>query len=131
MFEFAARVVLVAAVLVPGLAAADEKSAVAPSTPPPSPDVTAPAPGVAMNDHYLDQTLREMTSDIEGSDGRWLFTWFDVEMLMVSDEGADRMRVITPVGDADELGHLVSPRGDARAPGGVEQAGGHGGAHGT
>jgi hypothetical protein len=72
----------------------------------PSPDrPTGPASGVAMNNHYLDRTLRTMTDTIEGGDGRWLLTWFDIDLLVVSDEGADRMRVMAMVDDAEALNH--------------------------
>ena len=95
-------VITALATLVP-LAHAGDIAAKNPGTPPPTREASAPDPGVAMNDHYLDRTLRDMTSDVEGGEGQWLFTWFDVELLLISDEGADRMRVITPVGQADKL----------------------------
>ena len=64
---------------------------------------TGPAPGVAMNNHYLDNALHAMTDEVEGGEGRWLLTWFDVEMLVVSDENADRMRVMALIDDAAGL----------------------------
>lgn len=70
---------------------------------PPARDATGPAPGVAMNNHYLEGTLRSMTAEIEGGDGQWLLTWFDVEMIVISDENADRMRVIALIDGAAEL----------------------------
>ncbi len=72
-------------------------------TPAPTRDASGPAPGVAMNNHYLDATLRAMTDEITGSEGRWLLTWFDVEMIVISDETADRMRVIALIDGAAEL----------------------------
>ena len=69
--------------------------------PPPAP--AAPKPGVAMNNHYLEQTLRSMTSEIEGEPGRWMFTWFDTEMMLVTDEPADRMRIIAPIAESASL----------------------------
>ena len=73
------------------------------AAPPSARDAPGPAPGVAMNNHYLDGTLRTMTETIEGGDGRWLLTWFDVDLLVVSDESADRMRVMALIDDADVL----------------------------
>jgi len=74
---------------------------------PPAPDSPGPAPGVAMNNHYLDRTLRAITSEVEGGEGQWVFTWYDVEMIVVSDENADRMRVMTPVADKGAAGELT------------------------
>jgi len=94
--------ILALTALLPGSAADEAKS---PESAPSQPerDSSGPAPGVAMNNHYLDGTLRAMTDEIKGGEGRWLLTWFDVELLVISDENADRMRVMALVGDADEL----------------------------
>jgi hypothetical protein len=84
-------------------AAADESGPRQPANSPPGRDTAGPAPGVAMNNHYLDGTLRAMTDEIEGGEGRWVLTWFDVELLVISDENADRMRVIALIDNAAEL----------------------------
>ncbi len=84
-------------------AATDEPEPPRLASSPPGRDTSGPAPGVAMNNYYLDGTLRTMTDEIEGGEGRWVLTWFDVEMLVISDENADRMRVIALIDDAAEL----------------------------
>ena len=56
-----------------------------------------------MNNHYLDATLRTMTDEITGGEGQWLLTWFDVEMIVISDETADRMRVMALIDGAADL----------------------------
>ncbi len=97
-----ALVTLVFLAVGPG-STAEEVQPERPAEPPPAPRASGPAPGVAMNNHYLDQTLRAFAEDIEGGEGRWLLTWYDVDMLVVSDEAADRMRVMALVDDAEAL----------------------------
>ncbi len=64
---------------------------------------SGPAPGVAMNDFYLDQALRGLTAEVQGGDGRWQFTLFDVDLIVISDEAAGRMRAIAPVAGTGTL----------------------------
>ncbi len=62
-----------------------------------------PTVDVATNTHYLEQYLMELTDHYEGEDGRWIFELYDVEMLLLSDEPTDRMRLIAAVADAAEI----------------------------
>ena len=82
---------------------ADEPEPGKPPTPAPVRDASAPEPGVAMNNHYLDATLHTMTDEITGGEGQWLLTWCDVEMIVISDETADRMRVMALIDGAADL----------------------------
>ncbi len=100
--RFAIAVVLSLATILTG-PLADEPEPSAHATPAPTRDASGPAPGVAMNNHYLDGTLRSMTDEVTGGEGQWLLTWFDVEMIVISDETADRMRVIALIDGAADL----------------------------
>jgi hypothetical protein len=55
------------------------------------------------NNRTLDGFIKEMVSEYESEPGRWGFVLYDVEMLVLTDEPANRMRVIAPIADAGSL----------------------------
>lgn len=63
----------------------------------------APPPRVDTNNHTLEGYLREMIRELEGDEGRWTFNLYDVEMMLVSDEDQDRVRLMAPILPADRL----------------------------
>ncbi|MFQ5670498.1 MAG: hypothetical protein ACE5HD_08280 [Acidobacteriota bacterium] len=51
----------------------------------------------------LEIFLRGLEVPFDGGDGRWAFEYEGVQMLMISDEPHDRMRIIAPVVEAGDL----------------------------
>jgi len=45
----------------------------------------------------LDRFIREYTDEVEGGNGRWAFEIADVPLIVLADQAADRMRLMTPV----------------------------------
>ncbi len=74
--------------------------AVAETSAPPAPNATPP---VSVNNFYLEGFLKELTTSYEGEEGRWSFELYGVSMLMVTDESADRMRIIAPIVESAQL----------------------------
>lgn len=56
-----------------------------------------------MTNDRLDAIIRRLDEHAERSGGTWTFTIGDRRLLLVSDEHADRMRIVAPVGDAGTL----------------------------
>jgi hypothetical protein len=57
-----------------------------------------------MNNQKLYQILEQTVDSLEGRPGAWQFMYGDRLMIVLTDEGHDRMRAITPVITVDELG---------------------------
>lgn len=45
----------------------------------------------------LDRFIREYTDEVEGGHGRWAFQIEDTSVMVLADQAADRMRIMTPV----------------------------------
>lgn len=45
----------------------------------------------------LDRFIREYTDEVEGGNGRWAFEVVGVPVMVLADQAADRMRIMTPV----------------------------------
>jgi hypothetical protein len=56
-----------------------------------------------MNLEELESVLRESTQELEGEDGAWEFLVDGVQMACLTDVHFDRMRVIAPIVDEDEV----------------------------
>ena len=70
------------------------------------PDVDASqdlAPRVSTNNYQVETYLDELAPNYEGGDGQWTFELYDVDMLLLTDEAHDRVRLISPVADASVL----------------------------
>lgn len=68
-----------------------------------------PAPAAPMSNARLDELIRRIDPGARGGPGFWQLTVQERTVLVVTDERADRMRVITPVAASDTLepGRLV------------------------
>ena len=53
--------------------------------------------------YKLGRYVEELVSEYEGEDGRWVFKLYDVQMMLLTDESRDRMRLIAPIRDASDL----------------------------
>ena len=49
----------------------------------------------SMSNTRIDKILRVVSKDVEGQLGLWKFTYWDVQMMCVTDESHDRMRVMS------------------------------------
>ena len=56
-----------------------------------------------MDNRQLDQLIRSHGQNVEGELGYWQFAAYEVGMICVTDESHNRMRVITPIADAEKL----------------------------
>lgn len=87
------------------LATAVTLPAAAQSGPDGEPQAAAPpqatAPG--MTNERLGTLLRRIDDDIRGVEGRWQLTFEGYSALVVTDEAADRMRIMVPVAAVDDL----------------------------
>ncbi len=45
----------------------------------------------------LDRFIREYTDEVEGGNGRWAFEVVGIPVMVLADQVADRMRIMTPV----------------------------------
>ena len=59
--------------------------------------------GGAMNDAKLKEALAPGTDGWEGRPGAWAFSYRELEMMLLTDENHDRMRIISPVAAEGEL----------------------------
>lgn len=57
----------------------------------------------AMTNRKIAELLDRLDVDVQGQDGLWRFLVNDVEVTIITDENADRMRIIAPVAETDEL----------------------------
>jgi len=60
-----------------------------------------------MNNHRLDTLIREHGNVDEGQLGYWRFEYQDRSLLVMSDEKHNRMRIITPVAEVNDLGEQI------------------------
>jgi len=56
-----------------------------------------------MNNTGLDRLIRKIGANVSGEPGYWQFDAHDCDMLCITDEVHDRMRVMTPVATMSEL----------------------------
>lgn len=56
-----------------------------------------------MDNQRLDELIGEMADEVEGELGYWTFTFDGRSVVVVTDEAADRMRIMTPVVEDKEL----------------------------
>ena len=56
-----------------------------------------------MSNARIAELLERLELDIEGADGVWRFIVQGVEVTIITDENADRMRIISPVVDVESL----------------------------
>jgi len=92
------RLTLLAALLVlpPALAAQQDGASETPPAEAP-PTTEAPAPDPAMTLDRLDAIIRALDPEAQGNGTVWQFTIDGVQVLVVTDPRADRMRALTPV----------------------------------
>ena len=69
----------------------------------PPPAEGEPAPCVAMNNARLGELLRQLDPELGGGPGNWVIRFQDTPAQVVTDERADRMRIMMPVADATAL----------------------------
>lgn len=100
----AIRVVLLAVALALAVASAARSQETAPA-PDTAPGTGAPPEAAAepMDNERLGALIRRLDPQAEGQAGFWRFTVREREVLVITDERVDRMRIITPVIKAEEL----------------------------
>ncbi len=57
-----------------------------------------------MNNRRLGRLIKKIATEIDGQDGYWKFSYGGRKLMTISDEGHNRMRVMTPVVEATALG---------------------------
>jgi len=72
----------------------------APNTSLDTPDITAPSP---MNNQRLDGLIRRIDESAEGSGGIWSLTIEGVSVQVITDESANRMRIVAPIVKTNNL----------------------------
>jgi hypothetical protein len=96
----------------PALTASRQEASTGEALPADSPraDLDQPAAGVPARDEspvtdndVLQGYLDAIFDEVEGDDGQWILVFDDVEMTLLSDEITNRVRVITPIVEADGL----------------------------
>ena len=60
-----------------------------------------------MNNRRLRTLIDEVASSVSGETGAWRFTVDGVVMFCISDEAHDRMRIISPIAAAEDLGQEI------------------------
>ena len=60
-------------------------------------------PAQSMDNKGLEKVIISMTDSIAGSPGQWRFKVGDMWMMCVTDANHNRMRIITPIIDIDEM----------------------------
>lgn len=83
-----------------GAAAQEEKPAAAP---PGDKSAQAEVQPMKTDNRALEKVIRTLAKDVEGADGQWTFRVNGVEVLVLTSEPHNRMRVIAPVVDAGGL----------------------------
>jgi hypothetical protein len=69
-------------------------------------DQSAKQPAVAndmMTNQRLGQLINRLDKDARGGDGMWQFSIESVDVTVITDENADRMRIISPVAKGEDL----------------------------
>ena len=56
-----------------------------------------------MNNRHLDRLIRELSNRVEGELGFWRFELAGRELMTITDESHNRMRVMTPIAETDRL----------------------------
>jgi hypothetical protein len=56
-----------------------------------------------MDNGRLQTLIEGLSEEIEGEAGYWSFTVASRQVIVVTDEAADRMRIMTPVAEDDQL----------------------------
>jgi len=64
-------------------------------------------PAEPMNNDRLGQLLERLDAEVQGQAGRWLITYTDIPIYVVTDERADRMRIMTPIIDAETVSQAL------------------------
>lgn len=57
----------------------------------------------AMSNQRIGDLLERLDVDVQGQDGLWRFFVNEVEVTIITDENADRMRIIAPVSKTEDL----------------------------
>ncbi len=91
----ARRLLLACALAVAGPAGADEAESTSPADP--------PTPSGVMDNARLGELLRAFDPEIKGTPGRWTIAFEGVPAHVVTDERADRMRIMIAVRPMDGL----------------------------
>lgn len=76
------------------------------------------APDTTMNNQRLQRLIEQLADDIEGRPGYWRFELEGFQASVITDEEADRMRIIVPVArmedvDADRLYRVLQANFDS------------------
>ena len=56
-----------------------------------------------MDNKKLEKILSKHTDKLEGNPGHWQFKYFQLYLIVVTDETHNRMRIITPIAKVEEL----------------------------
>jgi len=68
-----------------------------------NPFSSKPAARMPMNNQKLDELIKQITPDVEGQLGYWKFTINGRDVLVITDERHNRMRIMSPVTSQDKL----------------------------
>ena len=60
-----------------------------------------------MDNAHLQKLLERLDAEVKGQEGRWQITYNDVPLYVVTDQRADRMRIMTPIIDADTVSQAL------------------------
>jgi len=66
-------------------------------------DTDSEAPTAAMNNQRLQTLIEGVASDVEGKPGFWQFQLEGFQTTIITDESADRMRIIVPVAKVENV----------------------------
>lgn len=61
------------------------------------------ADGGAMNNRRLDMIIRDIGENVDGQLGFWQFDAFGRRLVCITDESHDRLRIMTPITERDQL----------------------------
>ena len=56
-----------------------------------------------MNNKKLDKIIHQISEHVDGEPGLWQFRFADLTLVCVTDESHDRMRVMCPITNADQV----------------------------
>lgn len=60
-----------------------------------------------MDNDRLGELLERLDAEVQGQAGQWLITYTDIPIYVVTDERADRMRIMTPIIDAETVSQAL------------------------
>ena len=63
----------------------------------------AESDSVAMDNARLDVLIKRIDPAVKGEPGRWFMKYEAVEVYVITDENADRMRIMTPITNSKDL----------------------------